>query len=68
MSKKCKFYDEWTWGEPPLEPDGKGRLITEYECKNATGYFVPMCGGNKKFCGLPDKQNKQLLKRKSSSV
>ena len=59
---KCKYYDEWTWGEPPLEPDENGKLITEYECKNASGYFIASCEGDKSQCNLPANQNKILLK------
>lgn len=58
---KCKYYDEWTWGEPPLDEESNGTLITEYECKNAIGYFVAMCDGVKRNCSLPDNQNKEKL-------
>jgi hypothetical protein len=57
--KRCEYYEEWTWGEPPLEPDGNGKLITEYDCKIAKGYFVAICGGDVKLCSLPDNQKIQ---------
>ena len=53
MNKKCKYYDKWQWVEPPLEEGSDGTKITEYECKNAKGYFVATCNGNKKDCNLP---------------
>lgn len=56
---KCKHYNEWQWGEPPMEPGENGTLVTEYDCKNAVGYFVAHCKGDKKMCELPDNQNKQ---------
>ncbi len=51
---KCKYYNEFTWGEPPLEPDENGTLHTEYECKKAKGYFVACCDGNKENCNLKE--------------
>lgn len=61
---KCKYYNEWTWGEPPLDEGENGTLITEYECKNATGYFeATFCEGRKSDCNLPDNQNKTLLQK-----
>lgn len=57
---KCKYYNEFTYGEPPLEPGEDGMLITEYKCKNAIGYFVANCDGDKELCDLPDNQNKAL--------
>ena len=56
--RKCKYYNKYQWAEPPLEPDDNGTLITEYECKNAKGYFVASCEGKKEFCDLPKKQRK----------
>jgi hypothetical protein len=58
MSKKCKYYNEWTWCEPPSEPGENGTLVTEYECKNAKGYFVAYCNGNKEECYLSENQVK----------
>ena len=61
---KCKHYFTWTWGEPPLEPGENGRLITEYECKNAKGHFEAIfCDGNKENCDLPDNQNRELREK-----
>lgn len=59
--KRCEHYNEFTWGEPPLDEESDGTLYTEYECKNAQGWFIAICGGNKKLCDLPDNQNKELL-------
>ncbi len=60
---RCIHYDEHTYGEPPLEPDENGTLVTERQCKNASGYFEPMCDGNTEMCDLPDNQNKVDLAR-----
>lgn len=54
--RKCRFYNEYTWGEPPLEEGEKGRLYTEYECKKAKGYFVATCDGKKEHCNLKENQ------------
>jgi len=54
--KKCKYYNEFTWAEPPLEEGENGMLYTEYECKKAKGYFVATCHGNKKYCNLKENQ------------
>ena len=51
---KCDHYKEFTYGEPPLEPDEDGTLITERRCKKACGYFDPMCDGDTEMCDLPD--------------
>ncbi len=51
--KKCKYYDKWTWVEPPLEEGDNGTPYTEYDCKNAKGYFVASCCGKKENCMLP---------------
>ncbi len=48
----CSHYYEFTWGEPPLEPDENGRLVTEYRCKKKTGNLEVMCGGYKCMCDL----------------
>jgi len=57
---KCKYYDKWQWCEPPLEPGDEGTLITEYDCKNAKGYFIVSCLGKKENCNLPrSRRNKQ---------
>ena len=55
---KCKYYNEYTWGEPPLEEGENGRPYTEYECKNAKGYFVATCDGLKKNCNLEPSRRK----------
>ena len=54
VKKKCKYYFQYTWVEPPLEEGDDGTSYTEYECKNAKGYFVATCMGNRKLCNLKD--------------
>ncbi len=54
MSNKCPYYNEYTWCDPPLEPDENGTLITEYECKKAERYFIAGCNGDKEECNLED--------------
>jgi len=60
IMKKCNYYKEWTWGEPPLDEGENGRLWTERECDNAKGYFVASCEGNPQFCDLGKHQAKSL--------
>ena len=52
MNKKCKYYDEYTCCEPPLEPGENGKVIEESECKKAKHYFVVTCDGNLEECDL----------------
>ncbi len=52
MKKKCEYYENYTWVEPPLEPDEDGRAITEYTCKKAKHYLYVCCCGNLEHCDL----------------
>lgn len=55
----CKYYHEFTYCEPPMEPDENGTPVTEYQCKNAKGHFeATCCGGNTDACNLPEEQQK----------
>ena len=55
MGKQCKYYNQYTWVEPPLEEGDYGTPHTEFDCTNAKGYFVATCDGKKKNCNLKDK-------------
>lgn len=59
---KCKYYFTYEWVEPPLEEGDNGTPYTEYECKNAKGYFVAGCLGEKEQCYLPKKHMKKPIK------
>ena len=61
--RKCKYYNEYIWGEPPLEEGEKGTLHKEFECKISRGYFVATCDGRKENCDLPDNQNRLKISR-----
>lgn len=52
--RKCKYYNQYTWVEPPSEPGENGTPYTEYECKNASGTFIATCEGKKKLCNLEE--------------
>jgi len=52
---KCKYYHVYQRREPPMEPGKDGTLITEYECRIASGVFAAYCSGDRTLCDLPDK-------------
>lgn len=59
--KKCPHYLEYTWGEPPLEPDGEGQRHKEFECKLAKHHFIAAeCEGDITKCDLPNQLYKFL--------
>ncbi len=60
MKKKCKYYDEYTWCEPPLEPGEDGKAIKEYECKKAKHYLIVTCDGNLEECDLEDEEKTEM--------
>jgi len=51
---KCKHYEIFTWGEPPLEPDEDGTIHSEGRCKKRTGYNSVCCDGDLDCCELSE--------------